>query len=183
MFQSSIAPKGNRYGAWKPRCFSPGRFQSSIAPKGNRYLPTTKGSNAIKSSNPRSPRRAIATRKLYGFESPKRSNPRSPRRAIATGDHHGRSDAYREFQSSIAPKGNRYTNKGDVAQWQRSSNPRSPRRAIATKYRCHSSTRNWRSNPRSPRRAIATAEGFRKRSLRCCSNPRSPRRAIATRQP
>ncbi len=109
MFQSSIAPKGNRYNfaqnaKTKSRvpildrpegqslriCFSfrlnIDLFQSSIAPKGNRY----QSAQIIRSRKPG-------------------SNPRSPRRAIATTNKRVNSTSRIEFQSSIAPKGNRYT--------------------------------------------------------------------------
>ena len=184
MFQSSIAPKGNR----NPRrllksCASrtvpildrperqsqsptqpqpptdPCEFQSSIAPKGNRnsiksstipaalfvpildrperqsqsiivdlntielvpildrperqsqFLGWMARSRLIVSSNPRSPRKAIAIRPwLRSTDRTRSSNPRSPRKAIAMVDIIAQiGDTL--FQSSIAPKGNR--NGGD----------------------------------------------------------------------
>ena len=84
-FQSSIAPKGNRYIASPEPSDAPIKFQSSIAPKGNRYYVTLEEAVTLLGSNPRSPRRAIAT-----------STPNSFLRIGSL------------FQSSIAPKGNRY---------------------------------------------------------------------------
>ena len=156
------------------------KFQSSIAPKGNRYVRRCNSAScSVPSSNPRSPRRAIATStKPLSISKPDGSNPRSPRRAIATRIL----DLTRTlllFQSSIAPKGNRYIHAIQDSSYLDGSNPRSPRRAIATKqyYRVLESIC---SNPRSPRRAIATGILRCKLAIHSRSNPRSPRRAIAT---
>ena len=82
-------------------------FQSSIAPKGNRYFLTTLAIILALGSNPRSPRRAIATEnsvlltRLYVFQSSIAPKGNRYRRAEVCG-------LDRVFQSSIAPKGNRY---------------------------------------------------------------------------
>jgi hypothetical protein len=88
-------------------------FQSSIAPEGNRYYYLRSSRCITMGSNPRSPRRAIATQdRSVLIKKNGCSNPRSPRRAIAT------------------------PTQPITFQQQLSSNPRSPRRAIATFYKC-----------------------------------------------
>ena len=83
LFQSSIAPKGDR-NVSPQDCRQRGQFQSSIAPKGDR-------NNALSS---------LLEQQEHG------SNPRSPRRATATRNT-GENAIWLMFQSSIAPKGDR----------------------------------------------------------------------------
>ena len=183
MFQSSIAPKGNRYFNWwgvstpswivpildRPEEQSLPAFSIELVkcsrvpildrPEGQslRYTKTRLFSR-INCSNPRSPRRAIATI-LFRFHCRYlRSNPRSPRRAIAT--RHCSLDRYQSmFQSSIAPKGNRY--RGNIA-------------FIHFVCRVPILDRPEGQSLLPDSRSLWRLFG--------CSNPRSPRRAIATRQ-
>ena len=106
VFQSSIAPKGNRNSprqlhqaiesvpildrperqsqcGWKRSIMANRGFQSSIAPKGNRNDLPGSSLFVILSSNPRSPRKAIAMSSPMHSKPLRSSNPRSPRKAIA----------------------------------------------------------------------------------------------------
>ena len=85
------------------------------------------------------------------------------------------------FQSSLAPKGERYQWTVRARHQRGSFNPRSPRRASATPAAPGCADGPSSFNPRSPRRASATLrEDGQPCVLRCC-DPRSPRRASATR--
>ena len=181
-------------------------FQSSIAPKGNRYAGSYRRESAKCSSNPRSPRRAIATRISSEVRRLRCSNPRSPRRAIATRrSQQLHYPAPNLFQSSIAPKGNRYLSSLEVfervnAGFQSSIAPKGNRYLLTTLSICidrvvvpildrpegqslRKSSVSWFPH------FVPILDRPEGQSLRCCptvsqvarsSNPRSPRRAIAT---
>ena len=182
-FQSSIAPKGNRYKSdlcqhpqshrvpildrperQSLRGFLSGGekgvrwFQSSIAPKGNRYHYSNDERYQISVPILDRPER----QSLPGSVSKINNSSAVPildrpeRQSLPTGA-------------------------GKTACFS-SSNPRSPRKAIATQDFGYLPDRNICSNPRSPRKAIATSWAMRSLSLPVGSNPRSPRKAIATTQ-
>ena len=144
MFQSSIAPKDDRYEYWmRFNRYSTGLFakawqlffelfQSSIAPKDDRY------SNQVKIRPEGRPLRycwwnCVSILRPEGRPLPQNRrigrykisfNPRSPRRTTAI-------PIDQLFQSSIAPKDD-YRNWSNTGKF--SFNPRSPRRTTATAY-------------------------------------------------
>jgi hypothetical protein len=131
---------------------------SSIPPPASTLYYQHLGAQALRRSNPRSPRRVTATMRLKSTHSssttsnprsPRRAtatiqlvililpilliNPRSPRRATATIETRGKKAGYIRNQSSIAPKSDRYhVNYKLKLELGMKINPRSPRRATAT---------------------------------------------------
>ena len=93
------------------RIYASTMFQSSIAPKDDRYLIYSCITNKLLKHcfNPRSPRRTTATRELIDtpWQHQGSFNPRSPRRTTATRDLMTL-ESIHLFQSSIAPKDDRY---------------------------------------------------------------------------
>ena len=142
-------------------CIHLAEFVSILDRPEGRSLPdadVTDNSRLDAGFNPRSPRRTIATwKKLLLTQKRLCFNPRSPRRTIATKLSCDRLMNQTEFQSSIAPKDDRYTSvfSSNNLSEQVSILDRPEGRSLpfwsllfSSTYKCF--------NPRSPRRTIAT---------------------------